>query len=90
MLEIVYTSAFKRDFKKISRNPKATKALKDVLELLVNEQPLPEKNRPHPLRGDYADVMECHILPDLLLFYRIKNAELTLVLIRLGTHSGLF
>jgi len=90
MLEIVYTSSFKRDYKKIAKNPKATKALRDVLVLLANEKELPQKYRPHIVSGNYADVSECHILPDLLLLYRVKSSELELILMRIGSHSTLF
>ncbi len=45
---------------------------------------------PHPLQGDYKGYMECHILPDWLLIYKIKDDELVLVLSRTGTHSDLF
>ena len=90
MLEIVYTTAFKRDYKKIAKNPKAVRALTDILNLLADEKPLPPKYRLHILSGDYADVLECHILPDLLLLYRVNASALELVVMRIGSHSTLF
>ena len=33
---------------------------------------------------------ECHIAPDWLLIYRVKQEVLTLVLSRTGSHSDLF
>ena len=42
------------------------------------------------LSGDYIGCRECHITPDWLLIYEIKNDELVLCLTRTGTHSDLF
>lgn len=64
--------------------------LKDIIEKLAQGEPLPEKNRDHALTGDYKGCRECHIKPDWLLVYQIYNDELTLYLIRTGTHSDLF
>ena len=64
--------------------------LKDIIEKLAQGEPLPEKNRDHALMGDYKGCRECHIKPDWLLVYQIYNDELTLYLIRTGTHSDLF
>jgi mRNA interferase YafQ len=62
--------------------------LKEVIQLLVNEQPLLPKHRDHASIGDYAHHRECHIEPDWLLIYK-KDSE-TVILERAGTHSDLF
>ena len=90
MLTIKYETTFKRDFKRIVKRGYNIKLLENVIEMLANEQTLPEKYRDHSLIGDYADFRECHITPDWLLIYRISNAELILYLTRTGTHSDLF
>ena len=41
------------------------------------------------LTGNYADHRECHVLPDLLLIYRIYKNILILALVNTGTHSDL-
>lgn len=66
--------------------------LSEVITLLVNEQPLPEKYRDHALVNsrNYKDVRECHIEPDWLLIYKIEQEILILKLIRTGSHSDLF
>jgi mRNA interferase YafQ len=61
-------------------------ALTFTVSLLVEDKPLPERNRDHPLAGEYR---ECHLKPDLLLIYRKPDAEV-LQLIRLGSHGELF
>ncbi len=58
--------------------------------LLVNEPPLPERLRDHPLRGDWVHFRDCHIEPDWLLIYRVDKKEKTLYLARIGTHADLY
>ena len=64
--------------------------LDEIVKLLSEEQPLPPKNKDHPLKGSYAGYKECHIRPDWLLIYKTDKQILTLVLIRAGIHSDLF
>lgn len=63
--------------------------LNDVVETLLQGKTLPEKNRDHALTGDWAGHRECHIQPDWLLVYKIFENEITLALMRTGTHSDL-
>ena len=55
---------------------------------LVEQKPLEAKYRDHPLKGDYVDCRECHIEPDWLLIYMIK--EDTIIFVRTGSHADLF
>ena len=90
MLDIVYSKQFKKDYKKIQNNAKRKQALVDVLNQLCQERKLPAKYKEHSLIGEYTGFMECHIKPDLLLIYRIKDDELILYVLRVGSHSELF
>lgn len=90
MLKIVYTSKFKKDYKKIKKRGYNLKLLEEVLNLLINESPLPQKYNDHELIGNYANFRELHITPDWLLIYKIDDDTLVLTLIRTGTHSDLF
>lgn len=90
MLRIRYETSFKKDYKRIVKRGYDTRLFETVVELLANEQLLPEKYRDHSLSGDYSGFRECHITPDWLLIYRIDNQELILQLTRTGTHSYLF
>jgi mRNA interferase YafQ len=56
--------------------------------MLAEDIPLLEKQRDHPLTGEYADHRECHLKPDLLLIYK-KPDEATLRRVRIGSHSEL-
>jgi len=87
-LEIRYTSQFKKDLKRIRTQPKDLKKLKVILDLLAQENDLPENNRDHNLIGAWLGYRECHISPDLLLVYKVTESELFLA--RVGTHSQLF
>lgn len=89
MLTIRYETTFKKDFKKIVKRGYDVRLLEEVIELLANEQTLPQKYRDHCLVGNYSDFRECHITPDWLLIYQIDNDELILYLTRTGTHSDL-
>ena len=90
MLTIKYQAAFKKDYKRIVKRGYDIRLLEKVIELLVNQKPLPEKNRDHQLSGDYAGCRECHITPDWLLIYEVADEELILYLTRTGSHSDLF
>ena len=57
---------------------------------LRQEKTLDKKFRDHPLKGNYKGYRECHILPDWLLVYKIKDDRITLLAYRTGTHSDLF
>lgn len=74
----------------MKKRGKDLEKLKYVVNELANQRPLDEKYRDHELTGNYRNFRECHIVPDWLLIYRIEKGELTLALVRTGTHSDLF
>ena len=92
MLKIEFTGQFKKDYKLAVKRGCNPKKLEEVITLLVNEQPLPEKYRDHVLTNsrNYTDMRECHIEPDWLLVYKVVKETLILRLIRTGSHSDLF
>ena len=85
------TSQFKKDYKKAIKSGCSEEDFREVLKYLVEQKPLPKHYRDHRLQDtkDYRNVRECHIYPDWLLIYRIKDSELILELIRTGSHSEL-
>ena len=89
MKELKPTSQYKKDYKRFRNKPKKLEKLFDILELLRQEKPIPEENRPHPLTGDYAGHMECHIEGDFLLIWFDPHSDV-ISLVRLGSHSELF
>ena len=89
---IFWSKKFKQDYKRLinSGNLVVINELLNVIELLANEQVLPEKHQDHALKGNWTGYRECHVKPDLLLIYKLNNSELTLTLVRTGSHSDLF
>lgn len=83
------TTQFKKDFKRYRNNPSKVARLLEVVRLLENGQPLPEKMRLHMLTGNYQDCMECHIDGDYLLIWMDVSKDI-IRLLRLGSHSALF
>ena len=91
MRTISRTSRFKKDYKREARGQHRATLDADLLaivSLLAEDTPLPEKLRDHQLAGEWADHRDCHIKPDLVLVYRVPDAE-RLELVRLGSHSEL-
>ena len=90
MLDLVTTTQFRKDLKRIRKRGYDLSKLDDVLQMLQREVPLPEKHRDHALTGDYIGFRECHVEPDWLLIYAIDHGQLILTASRTGTHSDLF
>ncbi len=66
------------------------KKFHETVELLQKGQQLPERYSDHELSGNYIGNRECHVLPDLLLIYKIYENILIFELIDTGSHSDLF
>ena len=88
--DIVWTNAFKKDYKLAQKCHLNIDLLDDIIRALSRGETLPDKNRDHALTGDWIGHRECHIQPDWLLIYRIEDHVLVLTLTRTGTHSDLF
>jgi mRNA interferase YafQ len=89
-MEIIRTTQFKRDFKKIRNNKSSVNAFIDAVNLLVAKKTLPAKYNEHPLTGNLQGFTDIHLKPDLLLLYYIDNKNNVLHLSRIGSHSELF
>jgi len=88
MLTIRRTSQFKRDVKRLLQSGKDIEKLLSIVQELAEERKLSPKCYDHPLIGKYKNKRDCHIEPDWILIYVIKDDEL--VLYRTGSHSQLF
>lgn len=87
--KVIYSTRFRKDFKRYRNNPRKVSKLLDVVRMLENGIPLPPSMKPHFLTGDYAGCMECHVENDYLLIW-VDETEQVIKLLRLGTHSELF
>ena len=90
MLEVVFKSKFKKDLKKLKSSNRNEDELLSIIAKLANGEDLEPKYRDHALIGNYVGCRECHITPDWLLIYQVKETELSLILMRTGSHSELF
>ena len=91
MRTIEWTTQFKKDYRRESRSRyKGTLDvdLAELLELLQQDAPLPDRYVDHALRGRWRSFRDCHIYPDLILIYAKPTVD-RLQLVRLGSHSEL-
>lgn len=88
--QVSTTGQFKKDLKRAKKRGLNLQDLIHVVELLANDEPLPENNHDHNLQGDYEGYRECHISPDWLLIYLKDTVIRIITLYRTGTHSDLF
>ena len=88
--QVIWSSQFKKDYKLAMKRGLPIEELDNVIRLLVEDDPLPEKYKDHDLSGSWKGFRECHIQPDWLLIYRFFNNNLILTLSRTGSHSDLF
>ena len=88
MLKIISEGKFEKDLAKAAKRGKNMNKFKEIISLLIENKPLPKKNRNHKLLGNYKDCWECHIEPDWLLIY--KKTSTSIILSRTGSHADLF
>ena len=88
--EVKFTNQFKKDLKLAKKQNKDLDKLFEVVNILTDGGTLDARYRDHDLSGSYKGTRECHIEPDWLLVYEIRDEVLVLMLYRLGTHSELF
>ena len=92
MRTIKPSSQFRKDIKKVKKNPVRNKGIRilseDIIPVILEGGTLDRKFLDHSLRGENPPKRDCHVLNDLVLLYYIT--EEYLLLYRLGTHSELF
>jgi mRNA interferase YafQ len=83
-----YSTRFHRDVKLAQKRGKSMVKLRKLIELLIEDQPLPPRYRDHPLRNEWSSYRDAHIEPDWLLIYRVQEDLVRFE--RTGTHADLF
>jgi len=78
MLELVTTSAFRKDLKIAKKRGYNLSLIELVIDELLKENTLAPKYKDHALIGNYTGFRECHISPDWLLIYSIDKSKLIL------------
>lgn len=84
------TNQFKKDVKRAQKRGKDLEKLKDLLDLLIDGDPLPPAYKDHPLRGEFSGSRDAHIEPDWILIYTLAENGTHVRFERTGTHSDLF
>lgn len=90
-LKIGTTKVFRKDMEKLAKQQggeKSIKALKDVMNIIVNQEELPEQHNFHKLHGEYAKYLTCHVRNDVCLIWKIEGD--TAEFYRVGSHSELY
>ena len=90
MLKPVRTKKFDKSIALCKKRGYDMDLLKEVVKLLLEEKPLPERCCVHKLHGDLADCWDCHIKSDWVLIYRYDYPARKLIFEDTGTHSDLF
>ena len=88
--EVKFTNQFKRDLKLAKKQKRDLDKLFEVVNILADGDVLDAKYHDHDLLGNYKGTRECHIEPDWLLVYDLRDEVLVLMLYRLGSHADLF
>ena len=89
MLELYQKATFRKNVKKYRHNKAVMQELVTIIDMLVHENPIPEKYKNHKLTGNYSGMMELHLRPDDLLVY-IKVEHKSITLVAMGSHADLF
>jgi len=90
MLKPTFTKPFRKELKLMEKRHMNINKLREVMDMIINEQPLPPERNNHPLHGEWKDTLDCHIQGDWVLIYEIDPAAHTVTFHRTGTHSDLF
>jgi mRNA interferase YafQ len=88
-LKPLATNKFKKEIEICKSRKLPMAKIHEIMQLLIDEKPLPPSCRDHALSGNFVGRRDCHIEPDWLLIYN-KGKPGIIVFERTGTHSDLF
>jgi mRNA interferase YafQ len=90
MLEPIYPKTFRKQYRLMKKRGMNPGKLFEIIDMIINEQPLPPERNNHQLHGKWKDMIECHIQGDWVLVYEIDPAARTVTFHRTGSHSDLY
>ena len=90
MLKPTFTKLFKKQLKLMEKRRMDINRLREVMDIVINEKPLPPERHNHPLHGEWEGMFDCHIQGDWVLIYEIDPTARTVTFHRTGSHSDLF
>lgn len=91
-MKIETTNIFEKNYKNLKKKHYNMYKLKEVTDLIVTQQKeeLVRVYKDHQLQGNLKEFRELHIESDWLLVYKVKDNNLTLLLIATGKHDDVF
>ena len=89
MLDALYTKPFRAQYKLLKRRGMDMGRLTDVMEMIINETPLPPKQCNHPLSGKWKGSFDCHFHGDWVLICKLNHENRTVTFQATGNHSDL-
>jgi mRNA interferase YafQ len=94
MMEVVWSSGFKRSFRKITkRNPQLKERIVEVL-LLLADDPLTPSLKSHKLSGNLEGLWSCSVAYDCRIIFNFSEdeqvLEIFILLIDIGTHDEVY
>jgi mRNA interferase YafQ len=90
MLKPELSNRFKRDYALLIRRGYDITRLDALVLLLLQQTPLEQRHRDHPLKGKWRGYRSCHIADDWILVYKVDSGRLKLMLTRTGTHIDIY
>ena len=90
MLKRTFTKVFRKQYKLMKKRGWDIGKLREIIDMIAEEKPLPPERHNHPLQGKWKNSLECHIQGDWVLVYEIDEVERTVAFQRTGSHSDLF
>ncbi|ABA20935.1 Plasmid stabilization system [Trichormus variabilis ATCC 29413] len=93
-MEVVWSSGFKRSFKKIiKKNPQLKDQIVKVLRLLA-EDPFTPSLKSHKLTGDLAGLWSCSVTYNCRIVFTFSEdetlLEMLILLIDIGSHDEVY
>lgn len=93
-MEVVWSSGFKRSFRKITKkNPQLKNQIVKVLRLLADD-PFTPSLKPHKLTGNLAGLWSCSVTYNCRIIFNLsedeKLLEMVILLIDIGSHDEVY
>lgn len=93
-MEVVWSSGFKRSFRKITkRNPQLKEQIVEAL-ILLSDDPFTPSLKSHKLSGNLEGFWSCSVAYDCRIIFNFSQDEQTLeifiLLIDIGTHDEVY
>ncbi len=93
-MEVVWSSGFKRSFRKITKkNPQLKEQIIEVLRLLANE-PFTPSLKSHKLGGNLAGLWSCSVAYNCRIIFSFSEdrelLKMVILLIDIGSHDEVY